>query len=80
MTERCTECGLFAGSEYKTDYYKLNDSVFCSIPCFNENVKSGKNNKPKVQPKVINGKQKTNGRVRKAKKTIKRSVASKRRK
>lgn len=83
MTERCIECGLFAGQEYKSDYYRLNDSVFCSISCFNDNNSAPKiTEKSKVHTKskkVVNGKQKTKRTIRKIKTRTKRSVSSKRR-
>jgi len=37
LTERCLHCGLFAGSAYGSDYYKLADEVYCSLNCFYEN-------------------------------------------
>ena len=80
MTERCTYCGLFAGSEYKSDFYRLNDSVFCSLPCFSESLRDAKlDNKPKVQPRKKDGKQKTKRTTRKTKTRTKRSLSAKRR-
>lgn len=83
MTERCTECGLFTGSEYKSDYYKLNDQVFCSLPCFNDNSRAIKTSEtPKVHiksKKVASGKQKRKRTTRKTKTRTKRNLSSKRR-
>lgn len=59
MTERCKECGIFAGAEYGTDTFNLNDIIYCSLNCFYERdkklreTKNNKVEKPIVKKKKV---------------------------
>lgn len=89
VVERCVKCGLFASQDYSTEYYRLNDQVYCSTSCYYKDDEDNKKTlgkriiegleeavkiEKKIKKKKVNGKQKRNRRSKEKTRRSRRTV------
>lgn len=73
MVQRCNFCGLFASEVYPdSGFYRLNDLIYCSLNCFNDESK----NVPKPKKKTLGKAIKHSKEKKKLRETKRRSKTS----